>query len=280
MEVVMPIVGVVGAILAGIATSFIYDRKIKDHVSIRRIVNSRHDDAAGLVKLYLQHFKKKSDYTEEDMWEYLHQQEVPIENRPIRVEDFFLVAKYHGEVIGFLICAFYPDRRKAIIPYYAIDSSVTSLAQTNASRKLRKAIRKLLIKRSCRYLFFDVERPFTNLPKEELNIRKKRIRRFRMDAETAGLHAYAINFDYKTPKITIDPGAASTKLTLMVVPITDKLSSPISRQDLMGFLRFIYLDCYGDIYELSDPRHTKYHAHLSQQLVAQEKLLPETVDLI
>ncbi len=280
MEVVMPIVGVVGAIVAGIVTSLIYDRKIKDRVSIKRVENSLDDDAAGLVKLYLEHFKKKSDYTEEDMWEYLHQPEVPKENRPIRVEDFFLVAKYHGEVIGFLICAFYPDRRKAIIPYYAIDQNTPGLAQTNASRKLRKTIRKLLIKRTCRYLFFDVERPFANLPREELNLRKKRIRRFRMDAETAGLHAYAINFDYKTPKITIDPGAASTKLMLMVVPIVDKLSSPISRQDLMGFLRFIYLDCYGDIYELSDPRHAKYHAHLSQQLVSQEKTLPETVDLI
>jgi hypothetical protein len=49
--------------------------------------------------------------------------------------------------------------------------------------------------------------------------------------------------------------------------------------DVISFLRFVYLDCYGDIYQTDDPRFQKYHEYLTQQLAEYEQALPEEISI-
>lgn len=276
-------IGAVFALVTGVLAYLIgaalWRRWTGECISVKRITRSDDGDINGLIDLYTKLFSKQtSDYTADDVLSLIQDQSHGPENRPNRSEDFILVAKYHGEVVGFVFCHYYPDRKNAIISYYGIDKEVT-LARQTAAKLLLEKTRKLLTSgnRDCRFLFFDVERPHRNLAKPERIERESRIRRLRQTARSFHLRAYSLDFDYHSPRITMADGTRETPLTLLVVPIKDSLGSSISRDKLIVFLRFIYLDCYGDIYELSDPHYTAYHAHLNERLMHYEKTLPKII---
>lgn len=275
---VATVLGIIGAIIATIAGNHLYEKKVRDRISVRQIKGPLDKDVDSFIELYCRLFHNKaSDYSEEDLRDWLYQQGLPVEHRPIKVEDFFLIAKYHGEVVGFLLCGYYPERKMAIIPYYGVKHDSPGTVRQQATLCLRKKLWTLLRRRDCNFLFFDLERPFSNLPAGERKERLGRIKLFKRDADQLGLKAVSLDFDYQTPRITLAPGTRTTRLVLMVVPIRGRIGSTLSRQQVLSFLRFIYLDCYGDIYELSDPRYASYHAHLAQRLVHYEKTLPESI---
>lgn len=282
-EVIVAIVGiVVAAIIAFVAAivgPWVWERKIRDRIRVRRVVNQADPNAIGLIDLYSKLFPDAStNYSEDDILEMLEQQDLPVDERPVRVEDFILVALFQKSVVGFSLCHYYPDRKKAIISYYGIDKESANARQHAAVCLLGYLQRELTI-RGCKYLFFDVERPSPNLPKRELAERLSRIRRFKQSAKSFRLNAYSLDIDYRSPRITLAAGTRSAPLTLLVIPIAQQMSTTLSKATVMEFLRFIYLDCYGDIYDLKDSRYAPYHAHLTKSLLQFQKTLPDVVHL-
>ena len=171
----------------------------------------------------------------------------------------------------------YPDRRKAIISYYGIDKEVTE-ARKAASITLLAKIRSILT-HNCDYLFFDVERPFGRRLKEENSKRKARIALFKQNAISLGFHAYMLDFDYHQPKITLAKGTHEDSLLLMFVPLKQFQETKLSKEEVVTFLTFVYLDCYGDVYDMEDKRFLKYHQYLIKKVRDYEKPLPATIPI-
>lgn len=281
MEIVITaILGVVATVFA----AFIWEKCLRDRVSIKRIKTTKDREIEPLIILYEQLFPDDGvNYSGEELLELIGHQNHSKDVSPNTSEDFMLVAKCRGDVIGFLFCHYYPERAKAIISYFAIDKSIKE-ARTVAARTLLKSINTQLTRngRQCNFLFFDVERPANNLPRKIRAERKSRITLFKHSAATFQKKAYCIDFDYKSPRITMSPGTREVALTLMVIPLAEnkqKALKTIPKEQLLEFIHFIYFDCYGDIYELGDPRLTKHQEHMTRKLSRYEKSLPPNIAL-
>jgi len=179
-----------------------------------------------------------------------------------------------------MFCHYYSDRHKAIISYYGIDKKVLE-ARKSAAAVLLRTIEKLLSRKhkDCEYIFFDVARPGQQLPMEENRERKARISRFMQSAKILGKKAYVFQMDYHSPKVSIAEETHERPLVLMFIPLKENISTKISKYQVMSFISFIFLDCYGDIYRVDDPRFNKYREHLTKQVEEFEMLLPEEVQL-
>ena len=278
MEFIIPaILGLLGAV----AATYIWESKLRDHITVKRIIDPTDDDISPLIELYVELFpEERSNYSSDDIIAMIEQQSHAPTAKHVKAEDFLLAAKHKQNVVGFLFCHYYPGHRKAIVSYYGIDKHVME-ARRSAARELLKRIHKLLRShgRQCEYLFFDVERPGAAVQNDENVKRRARINVFKQSARAFGVKAYSLAFDYTSPRISMAAGTEEAALTLMLIPMDKSLDGALPRALVAEFLRFIYLDCYGDIYELDDPRHLSYRAHLEQSLRDIQGRLPETIGL-
>ena len=176
------------------------------------------------------------------------------------------------------MCHYYPQRRKAIISYYAIDKELKE-ARKSAALALLKKLRKLLNKggRSCEFMFFDLQRPAATLPRPENSERKARITHFKQRATTLGLLAHELRFEYYGPRITMADGTHEEALSLLVVPLKKRVSTEFSKQEVLEFLEFVYRDCYGDFYKMEDSQYQQFHEYLDRQIEAYKVSLPDVI---
>ena len=198
--------------------------------------------------------------------------------RHIKVENIILVAKLKKEVIGFVICHFYIERRKAIISYLGINSHIKE-AKRLASRKLLNKLKTILLKYEdvCDFLFFDMQGADSSLPQAEKSKRRARPILFRQIAKRLGVHAYLLQFNYMCPKVSMTDRAREYPFTLMCIPVHGQLAPKIPKQTVMEFLIFIYLDCYGGIYSVNDPQYKAHHDYLKEKLKQYDETLPDEV---
>lgn len=271
-------------LITGTATvvlgAYLWETKIRDRVTVRRIKSAKDKDVEGLIELYTSLFPDNGvNYSADDVMEFVQTDSISWKKRPVRVEDITLVARFRNIVVGFLLCHFYPDRNKAIISYYGIDKKFVEARKSAAISLLKKIADILKRKRECDFLFFDVERPSTKISKKENTEREARVTLFKQKAITLGLHAHKLQFDYHPPKITLAKGTHEDSLILMFVPLNLLNVSSLTKVEVAEFLRFVYLDCYGDIYHIDDPRFVKYHEHLITKLNKCEKSLPAKIPL-
>ncbi len=66
----------------------------------------------------------------------------------------------------------------------------------------------------------------------------------------------------------------------MVISLVGTLRKLLPRALVIAFLRFIYLECYGDIYEINDPSYSAYQAHLKKKLSEYEGMLPDEIEVV
>lgn len=249
-------------------------------MSVRRIVTQDERDVDGVLDLYGKLFPDDgTNYSQEEIMEFLDGTSDFSLGRHVRAENIFLAAKNKGFVVGILLCAFYPDRRKAIIAYYGIDKSVPA-ARASAAFILLKKLKRILLdgSRGCDYLFFDLQGFEPTTPKDETSERKARPIRFRQSAKMLGLTARQLKFSYLCPKISLTEENREYPFNLMCVPVDAHLPNPAPKSLIMDFLRFIFHDCYGDLYPVTDERFKPFHDHLEHQLKRYEDTLPELIE--
>ncbi len=234
-----------------------------------------------MLELYTQLFPDdKIHYSADeirDLFEMLEEEEG---QRPVKADDILLVAKFKGAVVGFMFCHYYPVRRKAIISYYGIDKKVLE-ARKFAATVLLKRIDKLLIRnhKECEFLFFDVARPGHQLSKKENRERNARMSVFMQEARSARRMAYIFLIDYHSPRVSMAKETCETPLVLMFIPLKTQFPATIPKSQFMTFLKFIFFDCYGDMYRVDDPRFEEYHNYLREQVDLFAQVLPEEVSL-
>jgi len=271
---------IVAGAIALVLGSYIWERKVRDRISVKHIKSAKDRDVGGLIELYISLFPDDGiNYSADDLMAIFQSVSDIKRKRHVRVKDIILAAKYRNSIVGFLFCHYYPDRKKAIISYYGIDKEVTE-ARKGAAFTLLTKIRSILTHtHNCDFLFFDVERPFERRLKEENAKRKARIVLFKQNAISLGFHAYMLDFDYQQPKITLAKGTHEDSLLLMFVPLKTFHETKLSKDEVVNFLSFVYLDCYGDVYDMDDKRFLKYHQYLIKRVRDYEKSLPSTIHI-
>ena len=275
------IAAVFGGIIATIAANYIW-KKYDDRISVKRIINPKDKDIKSLLELYVKLFPDEStNYSGEDIIKIIEQQNHKPELKHIKADDLLLVAKCKGDVIGFLFCHYYKPRKKAIVSYYGIDKSNLQ-ARISGTNALIETTQTYLNggENVCEQLFFDVEDEKTFRTKEEKRRAKARKVILKQTAKEFGLTAYELKFNYRTPKINIADETKEAKLSLMVIPLLDSIENSLPCSSVCEFLDFIYLDCYGDFYEITDPRYEEFRKHLLEKLDKIKKEIPENVQAV
>ncbi len=275
---------VVEALLAVVCTvlaAYLWETKLRDRVSIRRIVNRDDEHIESLLELYQELFEDDgTNYSPAEVMEFLDDSTAFAEVRHVRAENIVLVAVFRRNVVGFLFCHFYPERRKAIISYYGV-SSAASEARSSAASRLLARLKSILASgdHPCDYLFFDLQGVDGSTPRAEARKRRARPVLFKQSARRLGLEAHLLEFPYVCPKVSMNVDSREYPFTLMCVPILGRLPKPVPRELILEFLSFIHLDCYGDLYPIHDPRFPQYREHLNQRLVHYQEELPQTVQV-
>lgn len=273
------VITIVGGLIATVIASYIWETKIRDRLRVVLLRDPKSAETLQLCELYKTIFPGiEVNYDVEQVVAMIDPRNQFSRQKHVRSEDLVLIAKYHREVVGFIFCHYYPDRRKAIVSYFGIDKTSRE-ARAFAAAALVERLKGLLSakERHCDFLFFDVERPEAVRRKEERSRRLARIKVLKQDVDHVGLQAYCLDFRYQRPKIVLSDNAKEIPLTLMVVPIHGVLAGTLPKEVVMEFLRFIYLDCYGDIYNMTSPEFAEYHKHLAARLVDLERDLPKVV---
>ncbi|HWM24451.1 MAG TPA: hypothetical protein VNP98_06475 [Chthoniobacterales bacterium] len=276
--IIESVVAIGGTILA----AYIWENHIRDRVSVRRIISPDDPDSEMLVDLYQNLFPDDgTNYSPAEILEFLDGSLEFEENRHVQAKNIVLIAKYRGDVVGFILCHFYRERRKAIVSYYGINREILQARRSAGARLLPRLIRILRDRRHpCDFLLFDLQGVDPTTPKKEAGERKARPVRFKQTARRLGLTAYLLQFQYLCPKISLSDGTHEYPFTLMCVPITGHLPKPVPRALVLEFLHFLHHDCYGDLYPVTDERFQPYHDHLRQRLKYYEDTLPPEVHAV
>jgi hypothetical protein len=267
-------VGLVGALIF----AYLWPR-LNDHVSVRRVLESTQDDATELLKLYDSLFSDDPHhYTSEEMIEFIDGSETFGVGRISRAENLCLVAKCHGDVVGFLLCHYYRQARKAIISYYGIDRDIPQ-ARKHAALKLLRKMESLLSKpsRPCDFVLFELERAGPSASAVESRHARSRAVLFRQSAKKVEANVYELEIVYTCPKVSVSEESAALPATLFCVPLAGTFARTVPRSVVLEWLRFLHKDCYGDMYKIEDPRFARHHADLDLALRGYETALPEQV---
>jgi hypothetical protein len=273
------LVGMLVTIGGGIGLYY-WQSRVVDRISIRRIKSSTDDHIAGLLDLYGTLFPEDdgTNYSLEEVVEFMDAKYEA--KHHVEVENINLVAVLKDEVIGFIFCHLYPERRKAIVSYFAINKE-NAEARLRGARRLLTKLKDILIKGDlCDALFFDLQGFDSTTSKTERSERRARRVLFKQNAKSFGLKAREFQFSYYCPKVSMSEGAHEYPFSLYCIGIRDQIPDQVSKQQMLEYLRFIYLDCYGDLYPLDDPRFEEYQKHLRNIVEQYENTLPEVVPAI
>ncbi len=271
--------GILIAIGGGIGL-YIWQRRIVERISVKRISSSSDRHVEGLLSLYQRLFPEElgTNYTIEEFVEFMDAK--PEAERHVKVENITLVAVLKGEVVGFILSSFYPDRRKAIITYFAIDKHNDD-ARISAADRLLGKLKTLLFKgKKCDALFYESQGVDITDSADERREKRGRRLLFRLKAKKFGLKALEFQFPYQCARVSLSEEAHESPFSLFCVGIRESIPVSLSKPQLLEYLSFIYLDCYGDLYAKNDPRFQEHQAHLRRMLEHYEKTLPEVVTVI
>ena len=270
--------GIVIAIGGGIGL-YVWQRNVLDRIVVKRIMSSSDKHVDGILRLYERLFPEEdgTNYTIEEMNEFMDAK--PEAERHVVVENITLVAILRGEVVGFLLCAIYPvTRRKAIVTYFAVDEDNDEARVKSAADRLLEKLKTILIKsKKCDVLFYELQAPDERNSNDERRKRRARRLLFRRKAKASGLKALEFQFPYQCAKVSLSSDVHESPFSLFCIGLREPIPNQLSKKQLLEYLEFIYLDCYGDLYPKDDPRFPEHQAHLLGMLEHYKKSLPEVI---
>lgn len=246
-------------------------------VRIRRVRSRTNRFAEQTLDLYARIFPNTdgTDYTREDMYDIMDENFGA--NKHVHAENIILVAEYNDTVIGFIFAHYYKSHKKCIISYYATTPDNTySAAKAATPVMLLKKLRRILLSRRCTHLFFDLQGNHT-FTDEWSRKHRGRAKAFSQRAKQLGLRSLMCQFDYISPKLSLDPDYKESRCTLHFIPMKHGALKHVPKVEMIRHLEFVYQCCYGDIYDMDHPHFRPYQAHLASLVNRYRKLLPDPV---
>ena len=273
---------IITAIAAAIGSAVLFHlcRSFLGRLYVRRITSSADSWVPQLVELYGQTFPA-DDGTNYCMEEITDIMDSTFESdRHVEVENIILAAICKKEVVGFIFCHLYPERRKAIISYFTIDKDVPE-ARHKGAKVLIENLKRILVSGSrCDILFFDLQGVVPETPISERRHREARRVRFKQSAKSLGMKTREFLFPYLCPRLSLSDDTKEFPFALFGIGIGSPIPDKIPKEQIIEYLKFIYLDCYGDMYSVSDPRFKEHHAYLEGLVAEYETSLPNFVQVI
>ncbi|HKI02437.1 MAG TPA: hypothetical protein VKK31_10680 [Thermoanaerobaculia bacterium] len=270
----------IGAVAGAILAAYLWEKRIRDRISVRRITSRGDADIRGVLDLYeLLFVADAANYSPDDLLEFIDPTEAFSVKRHVRAENIVLVAKQHDDVVGILLCHFYPERAKGIISYHGVNPAVPA-ANASAGPLLLRLLRRILLRggRKCDFLLFEIEEAPIRRTDGKRRRRNALFERFRINASGLGLRALRLEFPYHCPKVSLEETAEERLLDLVCIPIKAELPKPVPRLAVLDLLAFLHLDCYGDLYCTDDPRFPIYRQYLQGRVEHYRTTLPDAVD--
>lgn len=256
---------------------YVTRRYILNRVRVRRITSRDSYLAEQTLDLYARIFPNEdgTDYTREDMLEIMDEQFVG--DKHVHSENIILVAEQGGTVLGFIFAHYYRSYRKCIISYYATtpDDSHAAARAISSSRLLNR-LRRILRARHCSHLFFDLQGDHA-FSDEHARRHRSRAKAFAQRARQHGLTSLMCKFDYISPKLSLDADYKESRCSLHFIPLNGEPATAVPKDEMIRHLEFVYYCCYGDIYDMTDPRFRAYHSHLESLVKRYRKVLPDQV---
>lgn len=270
--------GILIAVGGGIGL-YVWQRRVLERIIVKRIKSSSDTHVDGLLRLYERLFPEEdgTNYTIEEINEFM---DAKFEaERHVVVENIALVAILKEEVVGFILCALYPHkRRKAIVTYFAIDEDNDEARLKGAGDRILERLKKILIKsKKCDALFYELQAPDERGSSAEQRRRRARRLLFRRKAKASGLKAVEFQFPYQCGKVSLSSGVHESPFSLFCIGLREPIPKRVSKAQLLEYLDFIYMDCYGDLYPKDDPRFSEHQVHLTELLEHYKSTLPEVV---
>lgn len=268
--------GTISAILVALLI-YLLRKYFLNKVRIRRIRSRTSCFAEQTLDLYAQIFPNAegTDYTREDMYDIMDEHFG--DNKHVHVENIILISECNGTVLGFIFAHYYRSYKKCIISYYATTPENAHAAAKAASPVLLlKKLRQILVARRCTHLFFDLRGNHT-FTDEHSRGHKGRAKAFAQRARQLGLQSLMCQFDYISPKLSLDPDYKESRCTLHFIPLTNGKLTHVSKSDMIRHLEFVYQCCYGDMYDMTHPQFKAYQVHLKSLVNRYRESLPELV---
>ncbi len=269
-------------VVGGVIVLFVWYfwEKLRDRIQIKLVVKKTQTEVPGMLEIYGRLFPDDgTNYSSEEILNFLADKDGNKQSTHVQVEDFFLVATVRGAVVGLLFCHYYPEINYAIITYLGIDKTVQP-AREHGVEFLLKCLMRILRSRKhlCELLIFELQKPSSSLDRTQNQERKARVGLFKQRAAMFGLHAYRVLIDYQRPKLSLDPNLTEENLVLMCVPLgPHKPTSVLPKAGVIKLLEFIHHYCYADFYSPSDPAFADFQNYLKHRVDLYRRTLPELV---
>lgn len=259
----------IAATVGGGAIWYYVQKALENRISVKPIKSSDDDYVGGLVDLYEHYFPNDgTNYTRDEVVEFMNARFEA--RRIVEAENITLAAVLKNEVVGFILCHFYPESRKAIVSYVAVKGGIATHQKT--SRELIKKLKSILTNNNqCDFLFFEIQGFDSN----------KGLRRlFAGRANSIGLKVRKFVIEYQCPRISMSGDTHEAPFSLFCVGLREDIPDLISKQKMLGFLAFIYFECYGDLYPINDELFYRHREHLKGIIDNYEKTLPDLIPVV
>ncbi len=240
-----------------------------------RVTELKFDDPVGVedfTKLYNETFPDDgTNYTAEELLDAV--EDPNNEKKHVQAHNITLIAYYNNAPIGFMACYYYPTLEYGIIGYIGRTKEATEKAGEAVRYSTIKLIEKLnsIIhkKHKCKLLVYELEIGKRDGEKMQL---------FKSCAQKLNLKTYELDFDYWRPKTDLED-KSEEKLRLVVIPIQTSLHQSMSKNEVLEILNFLHFYCYGDYYDISDPKFNVFQDYLKTRMAFYEKNLPDIIKI-
>ncbi|QQR74389.1 MAG: hypothetical protein IPJ17_02000 [Holophagales bacterium] len=265
MEVINILIGALG-LIAMLALWWI-DRSRR--IQVKRITTQKDPDLTKVLELYGRLFPPDlGNYTMADMEALLVDEFGKEQRRHVPETHFVLAGKLHGDVVSFLFCHYYPNRRKAIVSYMGSDKDAKEARGRAVDSLVRRLVRHLTDQSPpCTLLLFECDRPIPGLDPAEQREREARPFLFKRTAKDLGYRSFQLPVDFHQPKLNLETPEYGAPLVLVTILMGTPMTAAIEDEEALtaATLDFLLFDAYGDYYSPDDPRHEEYQAYLREQ---------------
>lgn len=245
LNLIQTIFTVLGGGLIG-GTTYIWNKYI-NQVSVKLIKDPNDSDIESFITLYEEIIDENIRITPDEIIKFIGNHTPTDESM---LCDYLFICKKEKEVIGFLKIIYCWNREYLFIAYLG-SSKIKNQSSKIASNALLLHLVKYIKKnfKSCRAIFFEVE--LSNIPsKRSKGLAKLRL--FRYTTNNLKFPCYQVLFNYIQPEMPTDGGATKEETNaLLFIPLGYSLirNDKISKNELLDFIDFIYLDIYGRVYD-------------------------------
>lgn len=253
----------------GFIIEFFFPGKLIElQIKVNRLDINNVNEIQDFIEVYDETFPYDgSNYTSGELLELF--EDINNNKRHVTSDNIILVAKYKDSVVGFIACFYYPEKQYGIIGYFGKTKSFREEGKYVGTKLLKKLKAVLVEEHNCKLVVFELE--FYKRDKTKTFL-------FKSYAKHLGLILYELSFEYYRPKLNMED-IKEERLKLLIIPISEPITIPISKEKVLDILSFIHLYCYGDYYERHDKMHQEFQNYMASRIDYYSQILPDIINV-